>query len=297
MKSINNNSNYKKSVVDLHMHTTYSDGEYTNTKLLKMCERENMSYVAITDHNNFMGVKDISKLNLNKDIVVFPGIEFSSKYTGGQCHILGYGFDLNNKELNEVCSLIVEDSKRKLMSLVENLYTSYHIKFKDEDLNKIFSQVGNVGRPHIAKLCVEYGYTKTTEEAFKKVFDPIKDKVVKRRINPTPKECINYILNAGGVVSLAHAITLKKNDEDLFEFVKELTDSGMQAIEVYHSKHSLKFSSYLLKVANKLGLLVSGGSDFHGPYIKPTVKIGNLSEKQVTRKDLTIIDEILRRQL
>lgn len=280
--------------IDLHIHTTYSDGEKTPRQILDICEKKNMKIISITDHNNINGVKEAIRINSSKEITIIPGIELSAKYRGGQLHILGYNLCLDNVALNHLCTLIMEDNLKRIQSLVENLFNVYKISFKDEELQDVYNFKGNIGRPQIAKLCVKYGYSSSVKEAFKTLFNPIKDRIIKRTIEPTAKECIDYILKAGGIVSLAHAITLNKEQTELKKIVKELTSYGLSAIEIYHISHSLAFSKQLLQIADELNLLCSAGSDYHGHIVKPNIDIGEYSKEKINESDITIISSLLR---
>lgn len=278
--------------VDLHIHSTYSDGELTPMQLLNLCYDKDMKIISITDHNSIMGAKEAITLNPYKNIKVIPGIEINAKYTGGEQHILGYNIEIDNKDLNNICKLIVEDNLRRIKSLVANLKSIYGISFKDEELQDVYNMVGNIGRPEIAKLCLKHGYVKTIQEAFDKLFIPIKDKTVKRQVDLSAKECIEYIINAGGVASLAHPITLNKDTKDLKEYIKELKTYGLSAIEVYHSLHSAQYSNNLLKIAKELNLLCSAGSDYHGVLVKPNIFVGEYNKKDLKEEDITILSKI-----
>lgn len=280
--------------IDLHMHSVYSDGELTPIELLERCNKLGIEVMAITDHNNVLGVKETIKNNPYQNVKVIPGIELEGKYTNGQLHILGYNISLEDKGLNEICRLIMEDNVRRLKSLINNLKNIYGLSFKEEDLQTIFEQIGNVGRPDIAKLCIKYGYTKTIKETFDKLLNPIKDKTIKKTIDLTDKECIECIIKAGGTVSLAHPITLKKDIGDLKEYIKLLKSYGLTSIEVYHSLHSKEYSCELLKIADEVNLLVSAGSDYHGPIVKPNVRIGEYNQENVGFKEITILSKIMR---
>lgn len=278
--------------IDMHIHTTYSDGELTPMQILNLCYDKNMKIISITDHNSILGAKEAIKINPYKDIRIIPGIELSSKYKGGEQHILGYNFSLNDKRLNEICDLVVKDNLRRIISLVANLHSVYGISFKDEDLQKVYNMKGNIGRPEIAKLCIKYGYVNTVKEAFDKFFIPIKDKTVKRQIDLTAKECIDYIINAGGIVSLAHPITLNKDFDELKNHIKELKEYGLSAIEIYHSKHTPKYSSELLKIANDLNLLCSAGTDYHGVLVKPNIFVGEYNKESLKEEEITILTKM-----
>ena len=263
-------------MIDLHVHTIYSDGEHTPLEVLDICNKRGVSTVAITDHNSMEGSKQAVENNPYKHLKVITGIELGAYYPvkGANLDILGYNIDLNNSQLNDITNAIMSDNIRRLKSLVKLLKECYNISFKDEDLEKVYGSIGNIGRPDIAKLCMIYGYTTSVQEVFKKYLNPLKDKIVKRIVELTDKSAIEYVLNAGGIPCLAHPIELLINIEDLRAYIRTLMAYGLQAIEVFQSKHSANYTRELLRIANEFGLLFSVGSDYHGPIVTPDFEIG-----------------------
>ncbi|MBE5821321.1 MAG: PHP domain-containing protein [Clostridiales bacterium] len=281
-------------IIDLHVHTIYSDGEKSPLEILKMCNDNSISTVAITDHGNILGAKKAIKENPYPNIKIIPGIELTAIYSKKGCnlHILGYNIDLENKELNNLSNAIMEDAERRVKSFIEQLKICYNISFQQKDIDEIFNSVGNIGRPDVAKLCVKYGYAKTVHEAFKKLLDPLEDKVEKRRVRPTAKDCIEYIQNAGGIACLAHPIELKKDMDELKEYIAELKGYGLKAVEVYQSKHTKEYSRQLLEIVNELGLLYSVGSDYHGPIVSPDIEIGSGKENNLNISNVSILNNL-----
>lgn len=282
-------------MIDLHVHTIYSDGEYTPLEILDICKQRGVSTVAITDHNSMEGCKQALFSNQYEDVTVISGIELGAVYPvkGGTLHILGYNIDLKNKQLNEVTRLIMKDNVMRLKSCVSLLKKYYNFEFRYEDLEKIFESVGNIGRPDIAKLCVRYGYSSNVHEAFKKYLDPIDDEIAKRRTQLTDKDCIEYIINAGGIACLAHPIELKKDIPELKEYILKLMSYGLQSVEVYQSKHTEKYSKELFKIVDEYNLLYSVGSDYHGPVITPNFEVGYGKANNLNKETATILSKIL----
>lgn len=278
-------------MIDLHVHTIYSDGEHTPLEILDVCKQRGVSTVAITDHNSMQGSKEAVRNNPYKDITVIPGIELSARYDvkGANLHILGYNIDLYNGQLNDVTNAVMEDNVMRLESLVGLLKQHYNLSFRDNDLERVYQSVGNIGRPDIARLCVEYGYVESVHEAFEKYFNPVDDKIAKRRIEFTDKGCIEYIRNAGGVACLAHPIELLMEMDDLKAYIKLLMSYGLEAIEVYQSKHSESYVRKLLDIVNEFGLLYSAGSDYHGPIVTPDIEFGYGHEHNLHIQTATIL--------
>lgn len=277
---------------DLHLHTIYSDGEFEPLHVVTMARERQTSMIAISDHNNIEGSKIAVANNPYNDIVVVPSVEFTAhSQSTVNIHILGYNIDLKNKELNELCDAYTEDSRNRTKSLISLIKKRYSIEFEDEDVVTLLSAVGNIGRPEVAKLCLKYRYVSSIPEAFDKYLNPVKPFITDKQVDPTDKEIIECILNAGGVPCLAHPRSLKKTIPELREYILKLKGYGLMAIEAYHSDSSKELTFELLKIARELNLYVSCGSDYHGPIITPKVGIrsgrnGNLNIERVSIQNL-----------
>ena len=278
-------------MIDLHVHTVYSDGEYTPLEVLEICNVRQIHTVSITDHNSMEGSRQAIENNPYKNVRVIPGIELSARYhvKSANLHILGYGIDLYNKELNDVTNAVMQDNVMRLQSLVKLLKEHYNLSFRDEDLERVYSSIGNIGRPDIAKLCVDYGYTSSVHETFVKYLDPVDDKIAKRRVEFTDKSAIEYILAAGGIPCLAHPIELLIDTDDLKVYIQKLMSYGLGAIEVFQSKHSDRYTTELLNIANEFGLLYSTGSDYHGPIVTPDIEMGYGKNNNLHISNATIL--------
>jgi len=278
-------------MVDLHVHTVYSDGEHTPVEILDICNNRGVSTVSITDHNSMEGSRQAIANNPYSNIKVIPGVELSARWhvKGANLHILGYGIDLNNQELNNATNSVMLDNVRRLQSLVKLLKEHYNISFKEEDLEQVYGAIGNIGRPDIAKLCVKYGYSDSVQEAFVKYLDPVDDKIVKRRAEFTDKSAIECILRAGGIPCLAHPIELLIDIDELRKYIPTLMSYGLRAIEVFQSKHPVSYTAELLKIANEFGLLHSVGSDYHGPIVTPDIELGYGREHNLHINSATIL--------
>lgn len=282
-------------MIDLHIHTIYSDGEHTPLEVLNICKEHGVDVMSIADHNTMEGVKRAIEENPYSDLTIIPGIELGATWhiKGGTLHVLGYNIDMKNKNLNDVTQAIMSDNVMRLESCVSLLKKYYGFTFKDEDLEKIFKSIGNIGRPDIAKLCVEYGYCNDVQHAFKKYLNPIKDEIAKRRTTLTDKDCIDYIKGAGGIACLAHPIELKCDNIYLKEYIKKLMSYGLEAVEVYQSKHTTEYSRKLKSIVDEFGLLYSVGSDYHGELVTPDMQIGYGKDYNLCKNDATILSKIL----
>ncbi len=288
-------SNYQQGLdlIDLHIHSCYSDGEYTPYELIKMAQKRNVGTIAITDHDTLLGNKDIAyNLKENSVIKIIPGIELSAKTDNGTMHILGYGIDINNKELNDKTIELKNNSIYSIMALMSQLKKDYSIVFQTEDIKKLLTTNRNIGRPDLARLCMKYGYANTVQEAFDKYLIDANRKTKQTNKGIPYEECIELIKHAGGIPVLAHPKTLNKTDKELLTLIKEMIKDGLQGIEAYHSRHTQEEMTKYSKIATELNLLISGGSDYHGPIVKPDIEIGTGKRNNLKIKKLTILDRL-----
>lgn len=280
---------------DLHIHSTFSDGELTPMEILDICNKENINVISITDHDNFEGVKKAIKENPYKNITIIPGIEFSAFYPKGTLHILGYNFDTNDPVLKQISFDLDRLNRIKFENLLYALKKFQNISFKESEIDEIMTSAGTVGRPYIARLLVSYRFVNSVSEAFKYILNPLRKKIANPKFDISAYECIKYIKLAGGITSIAHPVTLKKDITSTTRYIENLQKYGLDAIEVFHSSHTQDNRSDFLSIANKLGLLISGGSDFHGINTKPAIQIwSGKNNNLMLNDDLTIIKKITR---
>ena len=279
--------------VDLHIHSTFSDGELTPMEILDVCNKENINVISITDHDNFEGVKKAIKENPYKNITIIPGIEFSAFYPKGTLHVLGYNFNTNDPILKQISFDLDRLNRIKLQNLLYALKKYKNISFKESEIDEIMTSAGTVGRPYIARLLVSYRFVNSVSEAFKYILNPLKKKIANPKFDISAYECIKYIKQAGGISSIAHPITLKKDIKSTTRYIEKLQKYGLDAIEVFHSSHLQEDRTNFVNIAKNLGLLISGGSDFHGINTKPDIQIWRGKNNNLMLNDkLTIIKKI-----
>ncbi len=280
-------------MIDLHTHSCYSDGEYTPNELILKAKSEGIKMISITDHDTVLGNQNITlKKEEKSGIRIIPGIELSAKVDKGQMHILGYNIDIYNNELNKKIKELKNNSLYSVLAMIVQLKKDYGITFTTEEILEILNSKGNIGRPDIAKLFVKYSYTSSVKEAFDKYLIPANKKISSIKKGITYNECINLIKNAGGIAVLAHPKTLKCTSKELEKIIIELKKSGIEGIEAYHSIHKPEEIEQYLDLANKYNLLVSGGSDYHGPLIKPNIELATGVNNNIKTKKLTITTRI-----
>lgn len=278
-----------KKLIDMHTHTNYSDGDYSPTELIELAKKQNIKILGITDHDTLEGIKNVPK-NI-KGIKVIHGIELTAKVSKGRMHILGYNIDINNEELNDKMSWLKDKSTNSVISLIEQLKKDYKIYFTHEEIKELINANHNLGRPDLARLLIKKGYVKTVQDAFDKYLIAAYDKTRKVNKNLKPEECIKLILNSGGIPVLAHPHSLELDNKQLEILLRKMIKQGLKGIEVYHSNNTKEEEKYYLYLANKYKLLISGGSDYHGPITKPDIFLG-LGKNNIMIDDLSILNKI-----
>ena len=288
---------YKKSekIIDMHAHTNYSDGDLSPQDLIRLAIDKRVGTLAITDHDTIEGIK---KVNRNEDIIVdtgieiINGIELSAKSDKGRMHILGYGIDLNNVALNKKMTDLRDNSINSVLSIMEQIKRDYGIRFSYEDIRELVNANHNLGRPDLAKLCVKYGYATTSQDAFDKYLIDAYNKTRQTSKGLQYQECLELITNSGGIPVLAHPKSLELSEKEFLILLKEMISCGLKGIEVYHSSHSKEEMDHYLEIANQYGLLISGGSDFHGKTIKPDIELGTGKDNNIRIKKLSLLDKL-----
>jgi hypothetical protein len=247
--------------IDLHIHSTTSDGTMSPAELVKYAHKKGLSAIAITDHDTIDGVMEAVTAGDNWGIEVVPGIELSVKYSDRNVHLLGYLFDCRNKALHLALSQLQAGRIERNKKIISNL-NRLGFTFEFSELKQSAGS-GQNGRPHIARLMIEKKIVNTMDEAFEKYLGQ-EGLAYASRFVYGAKEAISLIKNAGGVTVLAHPLQFEKSIDNFPQVLHQLRDMGLDGIEVYYPNHSRKFRKHLISLAENLSLLVTGGSDYHG---------------------------------
>lgn len=281
-----------EELIDLHTHSIYSDGEYEPEELVNLAKEKNIKVLSITDHDTLEGTKKLA--NLDDDIFYIHGIELSAKCDNGQMHILGYNMDLENEELNKMISKLNKNRAYNtyLISLI--LINKYGLNISNSDLAELFTRQV-VGRPHLAKLLVKRDYVRNVREAFDKYLISAYDECKYMRKSITKEEIIATLKSAGAYVSLAHPKTLNMDLSRLRKEIEYLKSLGLDAIEIQHESQNEEYRDCLREIALDLELFESGGTDFHGPNVKPSILLGTGVDNNIKIKQLSLVDEIKKR--
>lgn len=241
---------------DLHLHTHYSDGTESPQRVVELAKEAGLSSIAITDHDNVDAFPEAKAAADKFGIELITGIEMSASDAGREIHVLGHLIDRDHAGLK--AHLAIQQVRRveRCKEMVRRLNAA-GVKIDAEEV-LAFAGKGTVGRPHIAHILLKHGYIKSVHEAFSKYLGP-KDPGFVQGSPMAPAEVIRLILEAGGIPVLAHPIYIEDDP-----FIDTLVSQGLAGLEVYHSGHGPKEIERYEQIADRLGLLKTGGSDYHG---------------------------------
>ncbi len=255
--------------IDLHTHSLKSDGSMTPAEVVREAKRAGLSAIALSDHDTVDGVREAMEEGEKLGVEVVPAIEFSVQ-SATETHILGYYIDIENPELlrmlKEVVDLRIERNHVTCQRLNELGF--------DITLEEVRALAPNnfVGRAHFARVLMDKGYTKSVKEGFDKYMSVGKYAYCEKQ-RLTAKDAIELINKCGGVSFLAHPHLTKLDDESLREFLVELKGYGLCGLEGYYTDFTPEMQSKYQSLAEDLGLMISGGTDFHAQ-MKPHISIG-----------------------
>ena len=288
---------YRESdkIIDLHTHTNYSDGVLSPYELIRLAIEKRVGILGITDHDTLDGIKQIDKTNsliVDSGIQIIDGVELSAKVSKGRMHILGYDIDINDVNINKEMEQIKDNSINSVLSIMEQIKRDYGIVFGYSDIKELVNSNHNLGRPDLAKLCVKYGYASSIQDAFDKYLIEAYNKTRSTSKGLSYQECIELILQSKGIPILAHPKSLELPEKEFLILLKEMINSGLKGIEVYHSSHTEEEIKYYLEIANRYDLLISGGSDYHGKTIKPDIELGTGKNNGIRIKKLSLLDKL-----
>lgn len=258
-------------MLDLHIHSSYSDGSETPAALVAQAKAAHVRAIALTDHDNAFGAREFLDACRDADLTGIAGIEISAATDTGTLHILGLGIDYENEDLVSALDEVLDGRAERNMRILEKLQDLGFSITLDEVMEIAGEDV--IGRPHFAQVMVARGWVENVGEAFERYLAKGAEAYVDR-FRLQPQEAVTLIRKAGGVPVIAHPTSISEDFGELRERVAELVDAGIRGIEAYHTSHSPETTLECLRIARHFGLLVSGGSDFHGPDVKPGVHIG-----------------------
>ena len=256
-------------IIDLHTHTTESDGSFTPEELILEAKRKGLSAIAITDHDTFAGIAKAAPIANEQHIELIPGIEFSTDYNGKEVHVIGLYIDTQNEYLNVKMKEFRECRDNRNVLIVENLQKEgFDITMealKEENPDCVIT------RANIARFLYEHGMIPSIQTAFEKYIGD-NCKCFVNRFKVTPMEAVSLIKEAGGTAILAHPLLYHMSTPVLQKMVDESKEAGLDGIEAIYCTYSTGEEREMKEFARKNNLLISGGSDFHGS-TKPKLEL------------------------
>ena len=250
--------------LDLHIHTTYSDGAFSPEQVVDTAIDCNLDVIALTDHDNILShqiaLDYVKKKGYNLEII--PGVEINTIYKGYEVHILGYFMDTENSDFQTLIKNQQQARIEQTTKIVELLNKKAGIRIKFEDISALVAPKGSIGRPHIARAITSAGGVANVMEAYSKYINDTSPVYVPRK-TVSPHDAVEIINEAKGIPVFAHPIDVDISDQ----LTKELVSYGLRGIEAYHRKHSPAVVEYFSTLAEKYGLIITGGSDFQAPSI------------------------------
>lgn len=257
-------------MIDIHMHSVFSDGSMTPEELVAEAAGLGLRGIALTDHDTVGGIPRFLEAARAAGVPAIAGVEVSAEIEKGTLHVLGYGVDYRNREFLEHLRWIREGRNSRNREMLQKL-NRLGIRLTMEDVTR-HAGADVVARPHFAQALIAKGYVRDKREAFDRYLAKGKPGYAERR-RLNPETTMELLRMAGGLPVIAHPFTLKRTHKEMKPLLAHLKEYGLAGMEVYYSEHSKDLQRAYLKLTGELGLLATGGSDYHGA-ISPGVKMG-----------------------
>lgn len=258
--------------VDLHTHSTASDGQYSPSALVRMAKAAGLDCLAVTDHDTLSGLDEALQAGNACGLRVVRGVELGAQEN--RClHILGYGFQPVDSPLAALCAEMRRGRDERKYRIVDFLRE----KGVEVTLAEVEALSGGeiIGRPHFAQALVRRGFVASTREAFDRYLDTAEYQRIER-FKADARACVQTIKSSGGKAALAHPYQLALPDDALEKLVRDLKNAGLDALECHYPRHTPAQVRQYLALAKKYALHVSGGSDFHGELVKPDIALAQI---------------------
>jgi predicted metal-dependent phosphoesterase TrpH len=253
-------------MIDLHTHSTASDGTMSPTALVRHAKERRLEALALTDHDTVEGLEEALTAGECEGIEIVPGIEISAEFPESTLHILGYYVDFTNRAFLDNISILQKARNERNPAIIKKLQALGLAITLEEVAAE--AETGQVGRPHFAQVLLKKGYIKTPREAFERYLAKGAPAYTDK-FRFAPADAIAHIKNAGGIPVLGHPFTLKyKTADELDAIIADMAGWGLMGIEAYYSEHSETQVRLYKDLAEKHNLVITGGSDFHGQNIK-----------------------------
>ncbi len=258
-------------MIDLHVHTTMSDGTVTPREVVRLASRKGLRAIAITDHDTIRALPEAQEESANAGVEVVTGVEISAEWPNGILHIIGYFVNQSDRQLLSALEYLRKHRLERIPKILSRL-REQDVFISPDEIRRA-ARGGVPGRPHVANVLLQNGNVRTLQEAFDRYLKKGAPAYVKKA-KLTPSEAIRVIVEAGGVAVIAHPYSLNSDDPaSLEKIVKDLVDMGVRGIEAFYPRHTPGQTREYLDLAARLDLVATGGTDFHGSN-KPTIKLG-----------------------
>ena len=258
-------------MIDLHVHTTASDGQYTPSQIIQKAAEKNIKVIAITDHDTTAGLKEAQEAGKELGVTVLPGIEINITFPTGEFHLLGHNIKNPSKSLNNIVENVIQNRTDRNLQIIEKMNED-GVSLTMEELQNDFPNTV-IGRPHFAAELVKYKVVKTRQQAFDQYLARGRKWYVPR-ICTNLDEAIVAIRESGGVPVIAHPMSLYLSWGRLPDFLQDCYDKGVVGIEAFHPGARVTECLRLEELGHKIGFVITAGSDFHGEKIRADRKLG-----------------------
>lgn len=260
----------RRNRLDLHIHSTASDGELTPSEVVCLALGHELDVIALTDHDTLSGVAEAQRAAVGTELEVIAGVEINAEGDWGDLHFLGYYIDLENAQLQERLQALRDARVERARNMLGRL-RDMGMTLEWEAIQALAGG-GSIGRLHVARALLDRGYIRTVQEAFDRFIGRDGPAYVPR-LRLTPPEAIGTITEARGIPVIAHPL---HSGPAAVERIPEFIDYGLRGVEVYYPHHSPEDVEMLQRLCRDYGLLLTGGSDFHGQRVREGVALGSV---------------------
>jgi predicted metal-dependent phosphoesterase TrpH len=257
------------SPVDLHAHTTASDGTLSPRELIDLAAARGLRWLGVTDHDTVDALAEARRHGAEAGVTVVPGVELSTTERGAEVHVLGYGVDPDNGPLRDALAALAAARVRRIEQMIDRLRDAgYAI---DGDAILAQAEIGSIGRPHVARALIAIGAVGSVDEAFRRFLTPGAPGWVPRE-RFTPEEAVTLLVEHGAVPVLAHPFSTG----NIPAILDRLAPIGLLGMEVWYGEYDVTQREELCEIALRRGLVGTGGSDYHGPDFREGRELGSV---------------------
>jgi hypothetical protein len=258
-------------VIDLHSHTTHSDGDRSPAQLLAAAAEAGVTVLAVTDHDTVSGIAECRAASETVGVRLVAGIELSCELHGREVHVLGHFIDERSPAVGRLAAGMLAERRERMERMVRRAQEQ---GLSGVTLERVVAASGgeNFGRPHLARVLVDCGHAQSIKDAFERYLKTRGPLWVDRR-RLEMAEAFQLVHDAGGTASVAHPGANGVTRQEL----KALAEAGLDAVEAWHPEHPPNQAEAFVRWADELGMLVTAGSDYHGPGVQPDRKLGDRS--------------------